>query len=327
MDTTVPTVSASPAPGTYTSAQKVALTASETADIYYTTNGSTPTTSSSRFDSATPINVAQSQTIKALAVDKAGNQSSVASFQYVIDSTAPTVTAPKHSLIAMTSTSSQVRLGTSTSSPPNSVPVRLDWSGQDTSGIASYELQQSTNGGAFANSPLSSPTATTKVVNLEPTKSYRFQVRATDTKGNVSTFAVGPSFTPGVDQESSSRIVDTGTWTTGTTSTASGGSLQYASAAGRLATYSVPAGSKNVAWVSTFDTSRGKAAVTLIENGVRKPSVTVDTYRSSGLGRSVVFAKALDPTKTYKVEVKVLGTKTSASTGTHVDVDAFVSTS
>jgi Fibronectin type III domain len=245
-----------------------------------------------------------------------------------IDSTAPTVTAPKHSLIAMTSTSSsRVTLGTSTSSPPNSVPVRLDWSGQDASGIiAKYELQQSTNGGAFANSPLSSSTDTTKVVNLEPTKSYRFQVRATDTQGNMSTFAVGPSFTPRVDQESSSRIVDSGTWTTTTVSSASGGSLQYASAAGCLATYSVPAGSSNVAWVSTFDTSRGRAAVTLIENGVRKPSVTVDTYRSSGLGRSVVFAQKLDPTKTYKVEVKVLGTKTSASTGTRVDVDAFAYT-
>ena len=265
------------------------------------------------------------------AKDEAGNvDETPASYSWTVDTTAdttaPVVKAPAHSLIAMTSTSSQVRLGTSTSSPPNSVPVRLDWSGQDTTGIASYELQQSTNGGAFANSPLSSPTDITKVVNLEPTKSYRFQVRATDTNGNVSTFAVGPSFTPRVDQESSSRIVDSGTWNTTTTSSASGGALQYASAGGRLATYSVPAGSTNVAWVSTFDASRGRAAVTLIENGVRKPSVTVDTYRASGLARSVVFAQALDPSKTYKVEVKVLGIKTSASTGTRVDVDAFAYT-
>jgi subtilisin family serine protease len=241
------------------------------------------------------------------------------------DSTAPTVTAPKHSLL--TKTTSQLRLGSSTSSPPNYVPGKLEWSGQDASGIAKYELQQSTSGGAFANLPLSSSTDTTKVVNLEPSKSYRFQVRATDTKGNVSTFAVGASFTPSVNQESSSRIVDSGTWTTASLTNSSGGSVQYASTAGRLATYSVPAGSKNVAWVTTLSPSRGKAAVTLIENGARKTPVTVDAYLASSLTRSVIFAQALDPSKTYKVEVKVLGTKSSASTSTRIDVDAFVSTS
>jgi hypothetical protein len=72
----------SPAQGTYSQAQSVALSCGTAgATIYYTTNGSTPTTSSSVYSS--PIAVAESMTIKAIAV-KNGQSSEVATASYVI---------------------------------------------------------------------------------------------------------------------------------------------------------------------------------------------------------------------------------------------------
>jgi hypothetical protein len=59
--------------------------------IYYTTDGSQPTTESAVYTA--PIRVSRTQTIEALAVDAAGNRSNVASFEYVIDAVAPSATA------------------------------------------------------------------------------------------------------------------------------------------------------------------------------------------------------------------------------------------
>lgn len=80
----------SPASGTYTSAQTVFISdATAGATIYYTTNGSTPTTSTAKYTSA-GITVSATETIKAIAVATGYTQSSVASASYVI-ATAPTV--------------------------------------------------------------------------------------------------------------------------------------------------------------------------------------------------------------------------------------------
>lgn len=70
------------AAGTYKSAQTVALTTeTDGATIYYTTDGSVPTTSSTVYSS--PISVSSNTTIKAIA-SKAGEDSEVASASYTI---------------------------------------------------------------------------------------------------------------------------------------------------------------------------------------------------------------------------------------------------
>jgi Chitobiase/beta-hexosaminidase C-terminal domain len=62
---TVATPTFSPAAGTYTSIQTVTISDSTSgATIYYTTNGSTPTTSSTHYTS--PITVSSSETVKAI---------------------------------------------------------------------------------------------------------------------------------------------------------------------------------------------------------------------------------------------------------------------
>jgi hypothetical protein len=82
---TTATPTFSPGTGTYTSAQSVTISDSTPAAvIYYTTNGSTPTTSPAVYSSA--IQVTSSSTLEALAVAPGEVQSAVASAAYVIQS-------------------------------------------------------------------------------------------------------------------------------------------------------------------------------------------------------------------------------------------------
>lgn len=68
-----PVVTANPASGTrFTESVKVTLTVSPAATIYYTTNGSAPTTSSSRYSSA--LTFTETTTLKTLAVTSAGGK-------------------------------------------------------------------------------------------------------------------------------------------------------------------------------------------------------------------------------------------------------------
>lgn len=80
------------AAGTYVGSQTVTLSdsASNSATIYYTTNGTTPTTSSTRYRSA--ITVSSSETLQAIATYSGYATSPVASAAYTITSTVPTPT-------------------------------------------------------------------------------------------------------------------------------------------------------------------------------------------------------------------------------------------
>lgn len=82
-DTTPPIVTANPVAGTYTNTQLVTLSANETATIYYTLDGSTPTVNSSVY--ASPISVANSLTLKFFGKDTAGNISAVQTAIYTIN--------------------------------------------------------------------------------------------------------------------------------------------------------------------------------------------------------------------------------------------------
>ena len=73
----------SPAAGTYTSAQSVTISsATEGATIYYTTDGTEPTTNSTQYNGA--ISVSSSTTIKAIATVAGYDNSSVATATYTI---------------------------------------------------------------------------------------------------------------------------------------------------------------------------------------------------------------------------------------------------
>jgi hypothetical protein len=96
----------SPAAGTYTSAQSVTLSdATSGATIYYTTNGSTPTTSSTVYTG--PITVSASETLNAIAVATGDANSGIASSTYTISSSLPAVATPTFSPAAGAYTSAQ----------------------------------------------------------------------------------------------------------------------------------------------------------------------------------------------------------------------------
>jgi hypothetical protein len=105
VDTTNAGVTANPAGGTYASAVSVTLSSEAGAAIYYTTNGTTPTTASTRYTAA--LNISATTTLKAISVDVAGNQSAVMSQTYTIGGAAPaapsnlTLTAPQQSRITL----------------------------------------------------------------------------------------------------------------------------------------------------------------------------------------------------------------------------------
>lgn len=82
IDTTVPTVTAAPPGGAYNEPQTVTLTPSEPATIFYTTDGSEPTTESSVY--VKPIVISRTTILKFLAVDYAGNISPVYTEEYSI---------------------------------------------------------------------------------------------------------------------------------------------------------------------------------------------------------------------------------------------------
>ena len=91
INATVATPTFSPAAGSYGPAQTVTIgTTTSGATIYYTTNGTTPTTGSTVYSA--PITVSASETVKALAVESGYNNSAVGSAAYVINGTVATPT-------------------------------------------------------------------------------------------------------------------------------------------------------------------------------------------------------------------------------------------
>lgn len=94
-DTTPPKTTPTPAGGTYSSSVTVELKTDEPAATYYTTDGTIPTTNSTKYTG--PITLSTSTTLKFFSVDTVGNQESVKSESYTIsssgDTTAPITTA------------------------------------------------------------------------------------------------------------------------------------------------------------------------------------------------------------------------------------------
>jgi hypothetical protein len=82
VDKTAPITTASPVAGTYAAAQNVTLTRNEAGTTYYTTNGTTPTTSSTVY--STPIAIATTTTLKYFSRDTAGNIETVKTGLYTI---------------------------------------------------------------------------------------------------------------------------------------------------------------------------------------------------------------------------------------------------
>lgn len=99
LDTVSPTTTATPRGGDYKTIQTVTLTSQDNEGgsgvdkIYYTTDGTTPTTSSSVYTS--PISISQDTILKFFATDLAGNQEQVKTENYIIIKESKIITTKK----------------------------------------------------------------------------------------------------------------------------------------------------------------------------------------------------------------------------------------
>jgi hypothetical protein len=235
--------------------------------------------------------------------DDAGNWSSVKRDSIVLDTVAPGAKAPAEAL-----TKGAV-LGAST------VPVKLSWSGSDaTSGIARYDLEQSTNGGAFtAVSP--SPGASKILTrSLAPGGDYAFRLRAVDRAGNVGTWAVGRTFPVDLLEETASGVTFGGPWASESLGSASGGAVSYTTSLDATATLDFLG--RRVAWVAPTGPTRGSVEVYLDGKSVG----TVSLYSSAPASRKLVYTAKWENAGPHSLQIRNL-----ATTGRpRVDVDAFV---
>jgi hypothetical protein len=239
------------------------------------------------------------------AVNGGNWQTRIGAFRYpsCVDEAPPAIVAPQPRLFFPT------RMGTGTS-----IPVRIKWSATDLSGVALYQLQHQTNGGAWSAVTLASATATSVVQSLTFGTSSRYRLMATDGVGNASDWVYGPTFTPTISQESSGAIAYTGSWTTAATTSASGGSLKYTTQAGASATFSFVG--QSVAWIAFLGPDRGSATVYI--DGVLKTTINLNAATSSS--RRVAYAFTWATNGSHTIKVVAVGTAGHP----RIDVDGFV---
>ncbi len=190
--------------------------------------------------------------------------------------------------------------------------ARINWGATDAgSGVKSYKLQVSVDGGGWRTIAL--PKATTTSIDRTFTKGhmYRFRVRATDGAGNTSPYATGPSLTPVRYSEASARIAYRGAWKRTTSPKALGGAARHATASTKRATFRFTG--YDVGWIATRTASSGKARIFI--DGILIGMVDLD--RGSTSYRKLVFARHFPTLGPHTMEIRPVGDG-------RVDIDGFV---
>jgi hypothetical protein len=170
----------SPAAGTYTSVQTVTISdATAGATIYYTTNGTTPTTTSTVFTA--PIAVNSTETIEALATASGFSNSAVATATYTLNLPAPDFQVSVNPS-TLTIVAGQSGKATFTVTPENgfNAPVNFACSGLPSEAACSFSPTSVTPNGAAITSTLTVTTtaASTAAAMLVPLPSSQRPVYA-----------------------------------------------------------------------------------------------------------------------------------------------------
>jgi hypothetical protein len=115
-----------------------------------------------------------------------------------------------------------------------SAPLLLTWTATDTGvGVASSELQVSTNGGSFVTVYTGPATSYNRLYALN--KTFVWRVRATDNDDNVSTWTTSATRKVSAYQRNNTRLSYTGTWTNVTSAGSSGTGYKYTTVKGNRA--------------------------------------------------------------------------------------------
>jgi hypothetical protein len=215
------------------------------------------------------------------------------------DRAAPTVGKLARSLPGQVVGSSTVRLS-------------LSWKGTDVgTGITSYRLERSVNGGSYAPFTLSSAAATSTTVTMSLGSSYRYRVRARDAAGNTGPYAYWATVTPRRYQESAANVQYTNTWSRAVDTNLSGGASRYTGSTSRRVAFTFTG--REVAWVATRRTTGGTAQVRI--DGVAIGTVDLDAAATGY--RRLVFRRGFSSKGTHTIEIRPTGDG-------RVEADAFV---
>lgn len=229
----------------------------------------------------------------------------ISAAKVTLDQAAPKATTPKASL--------RTGLPLEGSSTTQRLLVRVTWGGTDAgSGIASYDVGRSYDGGTY-QVIASATTATSLNSTMTPGHSYRFRVRARDKAGNVGAWVYASTWYASLTQNGSSSLAYTGTWSTGSTSEHSGGTVKYATDAGASATLAFSG--RAVAWVTTLRATGGEVQVWIDGALV----ATVDTFAETTTYRQIVFGKSWSSYGSHTISLVVVGTPDRP----RGDLDAF----
>lgn len=197
------------------------------------------------------------------------------------------------------------------------VPVSIGWNAASDvgSGVASYELQRSVDGGPWTTMPKASALSRSTILTLPRNRTYQFQVRATDAAGNVGPWLTTGSFRLAVPQETTRALTFVrGTWSSTTSPSYDGGGARSTRTVGGIARFTFTGNA--VAWVSARSPVRGAAQVYV--NGVFAGNV--NTYSTSSAARLMVFSKTWTTSARRTVEIRAVGTPGHP----RVDLDSFV---
>jgi hypothetical protein len=239
------------------------------------------------------------------AVRNVGPARQVNATTLVIDRLPPVAVKPRLAL----------RVGVQLPSPAASAELlaalTLSSTDRGGAGIRGYDVQRSIDGGPFGLIAIDAPG--TLFVSLLPGHAYRFAVRARDRAGNVSAWVTGPATQAWLRQESATAITWKGPWTQDPRPQYSGGAVRYASAAGANAAFAFTG--RAIAWVSTFNATRGVAKVYLDGTLV----ATIDTHAAGSTNSRVAFARAWASSGPHTIRIVVSG----PAMGPRLDIDAF----
>ena len=155
-------------------------------------------------------------------------------------------------------------------------------------------------------------TGTSLAWSMAPGHSYRFEVRARDTAGNVGAWHAGATIKAALTQQTSSAVHFSGPSKTTSFSPYSGGSERYLAAAGASASYTTTA--RSLSFVTTVSSIRGSAQVYI--DGVLQ--ATLDLNDPTTTYRFAAFSKSWSSVGTHTIRIVSVGSPVA-----RVDIDAF----
>ncbi len=303
--TTVATPTFSPAGGTYTSTQSVSISDSTSGStIYYTTNGSTPTTSSTVYSGS--IAVSSTTTIKALATKSGDNNSSVASATYTISSVATVATPGQHLQPGWRSHDYTTLHWQSVSLSDSTSGATIYYTTNGSTPTTSSTVYS----GAIA---VSSGTVTIEALGAKSGDNNSSVASATYTISSVATVAT-PTFSPAGGTYTSTQSVSLSDSTSGATI--------YYTTNGTTPTTSSTVYSGAIA-VSSTTTIEAIA----VKSGDNNSSVASATYTISSGGGNEPAPTFSEPTGTYSGEVHTRIKDSDANASIYYTTDGSTPTS